>query len=125
VPADKGTILRVASESLALKYRVVFENFCKLSGKRFTRLHAGGGGIQNAFLAQATADALGIEVIAGPIEATSCGNIIVQMIATGNLPDLAAGRALVRRSFDFQVYQPRNSEQWQQAYERFKSIIAR
>lgn len=125
VPADKGTILRVASESLALKYRVVFENFCKLSGKRFTRLHAGGGGIQNAFLAQATADALGIEVIAGPIEATSCGNIIVQMIATGNLPDLAAGRGLVRRSFDFQVYQPRDSEQWQQAYERFKSIIAR
>ena len=125
VPTDKGTILRIASESLALKYRVVFENFCKLSGKRFSKLHAGGGGIQNAFLAQATADALGIEVTAGPIEATSCGNIIVQMIATGNLPDLAAGRALVRRSFEFQVYQPRNGDQWQAAYERFKSIIAR
>ncbi len=125
VPGDKGTILRVATESLALKYRVVFENFCKLSGKRFSRLHAGGGGIQNAFLAQATADALGVEVIAGPIEATSCGNIIVQMIATGNLPDLAAGRALLRRSFDFQTYQPRNGDQWQAAYERFESIIAR
>ena len=125
VPGDKGTILRVATESLALKYRVVFENFCKLSGKRFSRLHAGGGGIQNAFLAQATADALGVEVIAGPIEATSCGNIIVQMIATGNLPDLAAGRALLRRSFDFQTYQPRNGDQWQAAYERFKSVIVR
>ncbi len=125
VPQGKGEILRVASESLALKYRVVFENFCALSGKRFSRLHAGGGGIQNAFLAQATADALGIEVIAGPIEATSCGNIIVQMIATGHLPDLAAGRALVRRSFDFHIYQPRNGEEWRAAYERFKSIIAR
>jgi len=125
VPADKGTILRVASESLALKYRVVFENFCALSGKRFERLHAGGGGIQNAFIAQATADALGIEVIAGPIEATSCGNIVVQMIATGHLADLAAGRRLVRESFDFHCYQPHDREAWQTAYEKFKSVIAR
>lgn len=125
VPRDKGTILRVATESLALKYRVVFENFCALSGKRFERLHAGGGGIQNAFLAQATADALGIGVTAGPIEATSCGNIVVQMIATGHLPDLAAGRKLVRESFEFQTYAPRNREEWQVAYERFKAFIGR
>jgi rhamnulokinase len=125
VPRDKGTILRVATESLALKYRVVFENFCKLSGKRFERLHAGGGGIQNAFLAQATADALGIDVTAGPIEATSCGNIVVQMIATGHLPDLAAGRQLIRESFEFQNYAPRNGDEWQAAYERFKAFIGR
>ena len=125
MPHEKGTILRVASESLALKYRVVFENFCALAGKRFERLHAGGGGIQNAFLAQATADALGIEVIAGPIEATSCGNIVVQMIATGHLPDLAAGRTLVRESFDFQTYAPRNGEAWRAAYERFQPFIGR
>ncbi len=123
VPLDKGTILRIATESLALKYRVVFENFCALSGKRFERLHAGGGGIQNAFLAQATSDALGIEVVAGPIEATSCGNIVVQMMATGHLPDMAAGRALVRRSFDFQTYQPQNQEHWQAAYQRFKALM--
>jgi rhamnulokinase len=125
VPRDKGTILRVATESLALKYRVVFENFCALSGKRFERLHAGGGGIQNAFLAQATSDALGIDVIAGPIEATSCGNIVVQMIATGHLPDLAAGRHLIRESFEFQNYAPRNGGEWQAAYERFKAFIGR
>ncbi len=123
VPRDKGTILRVASESLALKYRVVYENFCKLAGKRFQRLHAGGGGIQNAFLAQATADALGIEVLAGPVEATSCGNIVVQMIATGHLPDLAAGRQLVRRSFGFETYRPHDPEKWQAAYERFAKLI--
>jgi rhamnulokinase len=125
VPRDKGTILRVATESLALKYRVVFENFCALSGKRFERLHAGGGGIQNAFLAQATADALGIEVVAGPIEATSCGNIVVQMMATGHLPDLAAGRHLIRESFEFQNYAPRHRDEWQAAYERFKAFIGR
>jgi sugar (pentulose or hexulose) kinase len=125
VPQDKGTILRVASESLALKYRVVFENFCALTGKQFERLHAGGGGIQNAFLAQATADALGIEVVAGPIEATSCGNIVVQMIATGYLPDIVAGRALVKDSFTFHNYQPRDTAKWQDAYERFKTFIGR
>ncbi|TAE72861.1 MAG: hypothetical protein EAZ84_13790 [Verrucomicrobia bacterium] len=124
VPQDKGSILRVASESLALKYRVVFERFCDLSGRRFTRLHAGGGGIQNAFLAQATADALGIEVVAGPVEATSCGNLVVQMIATGHVPDLAAGRRLIRDSFEFQTYTPRNPEQWQPAYLRFQQVIA-
>jgi sugar (pentulose or hexulose) kinase len=125
VPQDKGTILRVATESLALKYRLVFENFCALSGKRFERLHAGGGGIQNAFLAQATANALGIDVIAGPIEATSCGNIVVQMIATGHLPDLTAARHLIRESFEFQNYAPHNGGEWQAAYERFKAFIGR
>ena len=125
MPQDKGTILRVATESLALKYRVVFENFCALSGKRFERLHAGGGGIQNAFLAQATSNALGIDVIAGPIEATSCGNIVVQMIATGYLPDLAAARHLIRESFEFQNYAPHNGDEWQAAYERFKAFIGR
>ena len=124
VPEDKGTILRVASESLALKYRVVFENLCALSGKRFTRLHAGGGGIQNAFLAQATANALGIEVVAGPVEATSCGNLIVQMMATGHVADLAAGRRLIRDSFEFQTYQPRDGAAWDAAYGRFKTVIS-
>ena len=55
-----------------------------LTGRDFTRLHAGGGGIQNEALSRATANALGIEVVAGPVEATSCGNVIVQMIATGD-----------------------------------------
>ena len=125
VPRDKGTVLRVASESLALKYRTIYENFCRLSGRRFARLHAGGGGVQNAFLAQATADALGIEVIAGPIEATSCGNIVVQMIATGHLPDLAAGRQLVRNSFTFETYRPQDRERWQAAYAIFERFIGR
>jgi sugar (pentulose or hexulose) kinase len=124
VPSDKGTILRVATESLALKYRTVFERFCAFSGRRFERLHAGGGGTQNVFLAQATANALGIEVIAGPVEATSCGNVIVQMMATGHVADLAAGRRLIRDSFDFQTYTPRDAEDWRLAYERFTSLIS-
>lgn len=123
VPNKKGTILRVATESLALKSRVVYERLCTLAGQRFTRLHAGGGGIKNALLSQATADALGIEVIAGPVEATSCGNLITQMIGTGHLPDYQAGRDLIRKSFDFRTFTPNDTAAWDQAYARFTKVL--
>ena len=123
VPIKKGTILRVATESLALKYRFVYERLCSLAGRRFARLHAGGGGIKNELLSQATADALGIEVIAGPVEATSCGNLITQMIGTGHLPDYQAGRELIRKSFDFRSFTPNNTGAWELAYARFLSVL--
>jgi rhamnulokinase len=122
-PQKKGTVLRVATESLALKYRVVYERLCALTGKRFARLHAGGGGIKNTLLSQATADALGIEVIAGPVEATSCGNLITQMIGTGHLPDYQAGRELIRKSFDFRTFTPDNTRAWDEAYRRFQTVL--
>lgn len=123
VPQTPGEILRVATESLALKYRVVFESIQSLTGKSFTRLHAGGGGIQNEALCRATANALGIEVVAGPVEATSCGNVITQMIATGHVKDLDEGRELIRRSFDFRIYQPTDREEWDAAFARFKELL--
>jgi sugar (pentulose or hexulose) kinase len=123
VPEDPGQILRVANESLALKYRYVFQRIKDLTGENFTRLHAGGGGIQNELLSQATADALGIEVVAGPVEATSCGNVIMQMIATGHLPDMAAGRELIRSSFAFKTFKPQDTAAWDLAMERFTAIL--
>ena len=121
-PADKGAILRVATDSLAMKYRAVFENIKSLTGFDFQRLHAGGGGTKNEPLSRATANALGIEVVAGPVEATSCGNVILQMLATGHLTDLDAGRELIRRSFDFRIYQPQDTGKWDEAYARFRSL---
>jgi sugar (pentulose or hexulose) kinase len=123
IPADKGTILRVATDSLALKYREVFDHIKAFTGTTFDQLHAGGGGIQNEPLSQSTADALGIMVVAGPIEATSCGNVITQMIGTGHLENFEAGRELIRRSFDFKTYEPRQSADWNAAYERFKALV--
>jgi rhamnulokinase len=125
VPQDKGTILRVATESLALKYRMVFENIKSLTGRDFQRLHAGGGGIQNEALSRATANALGIEVVAGPVEATSCGNVITQMIGTAHLTDIQAGRELIRRSFDFRIFEPQDTAAWDAAYATFKNLLAR
>jgi rhamnulokinase len=123
VPADHGQVLRVASESLALKYRVVYDRVRKLTGRDFTRLHAGGGGIQNELLSQATANALGIEVVAGPVEATSCGNVIIQMVGTGHLPDIKTGRDLIRRSFEFRIFAPGDSAAWEAAFLRFKAVV--
>lgn len=122
VPREKGEVLRVATESLALKYRVVYDRLQQLTGRKFQRLHAGGGGIQNELLSQATANALGIEVIAGPVEATSCGNVITQMVGTGHLPDFIAGRDLIRRSFEFRSFTPQNSASWETAFQRFKTF---
>jgi len=122
-PVSKGEILRVATDSLALKYRTTFEKFCALTEKRFEKIHIGGGGIQNTQLMQATANALGIEVIAGPLEATSCGNVITQMIATGYIPDLATGRELIRNSFNPLIYQPQAGETWEKAYQQFIRIV--
>jgi len=123
VPQTPGAILRVATESLAMKYRTVFESIKSLTGREFNRLHAGGGGIQNEALSRATANALGIEVVAGPVEATSCGNVITQAIATGHLPDLKAGRELIRRSFDFRIYQPQDTAAWDAAYATFRKLL--
>ena len=123
VPRTKGAVLRVATDSLALKYRLVFDRLCVLSGKNFSQLHAGGGGIQNELLSQATSNALGIRVVAGPVEATSCGNVIMQMIGTGHLADIVAGRELIRQSFEFRSFEPADQEAWGSAYQKFKAVL--
>ncbi|TAG10546.1 MAG: rhamnulokinase [Verrucomicrobia bacterium] len=123
IPQTHGEILRVANDSLALKYRSVYDRICELTGFSFEQLNAGGGGIQNTLLSQATANALGIPVLAGPIEATSCGNIITQMLAMGHLDTLSDGRALIRESFEFQTFTPQDAEAWQRAYQQFRDTI--
>ncbi len=123
VPKDKGSILRVATDSLAFKYRFNYDHIVTLTGRKFQTLHIGGGGIQNQMLCQATANAIGIDVIAGPVEATSCGNVIVQMLATGDIDSLAAGRQLIRRSFEFKHYTPQDTECWNHAYQAFRKLV--
>ena len=127
VPEKKGTILRIASESIALKYRLTFDQLAELVkghlGKELGKVYMGGGGIQNQMLTQNAADAIGREVVAGPVEATSCGNLITQMVALGDLPDTAAGRKLILRSNDIKHYLPQDADEWAQQLEKFKSII--
>ncbi|MDC0087968.1 rhamnulokinase [Akkermansiaceae bacterium] len=123
VPETKGSILRIATESLALKYRQVVTSLRDVTGRDFAQLHAGGGGIQNQLLMQTAADALGIPVVAGPIEATSCGNIITQMVAVGELPDITAGRKLIEASVETDVFMPNGDASWDEHYETFIKLI--
>ncbi|MGJ8678425.1 MAG: rhamnulokinase [Akkermansiaceae bacterium] len=123
IPETKGSILRIATESLALKYRQVVTSLKEVTGREFAQLNAGGGGIQNQLLMQTAADALGIPVVAGPIEATSCGNIITQMVAVGELANINEGRKLIGASTETSVFMPRSSENWEEHYAKFITLI--
>ncbi|MFN8414548.1 MAG: FGGY-family carbohydrate kinase [Anaerolineales bacterium] len=94
VPQTKGQIIRIALESIALKYRYVLEHLEELSGKRLDPFHIIGGGTQNRLLNQFTANATQRTVIAGPIEATAIGNILMQAIGLKHLASLAEAREI-------------------------------
>jgi rhamnulokinase len=119
VPESVGANVRCALESLALEYRWVAERLDELTGQELTTIHIIGGGAQNALLNQFTADATARTVVAGPVEATALGNVLVQAIAGGHVSSLEEGRALIRRSFPIQVFEPRATEPWEAAYQRY------
>ncbi|OMD36429.1 rhamnulokinase [Paenibacillus odorifer] len=104
-PNTKAEIIRVILESLAQSYCRTIEEMEEITGKTITIIHMVGGGIQNELLCQLTADATGREVVAGPVEASGIGNIIVQLAALGKL-DVSEGKEFVAQSFTFKTYQP-------------------
>jgi len=122
VPEDKGAIVRCALESLAMEYRWVVEQIDHLTGKHHPVLHIIGGGTQNKLLNQFAASATGRTVIAGPVEATAIGNILVQAIAMGEISSLVEGRAIVRNSFEVETYEPQNTAAWDDAYARYLEL---
>ena len=93
-------------------------------GRKIKTIHIVGGGVQNELLSQMTADACGRTVIAGPVEATAAGNILVQAMATGDVKSLADARNIVRNSFDVKKYEPSGSKEWDAAYSRFRELVA-
>ncbi len=123
VPENKGAIIRCALESLALKYRWVLEKLEEMLGKKITTIHIVGGGSQNQLLCQFTADATQRQVLAGPVEATAIGNIIMQAIARGYIKSLEEGRELIGRSFEVKVYDPGFGLEWDSAYGRYLEIM--
>lgn len=123
VPESKGEILRLVAESVALKHRVRFDQLQQITGKNLARIHMGGGGIKNELLAQSIATSCRVPVHAGPIEATACGNIITQMVATGDLPDIATGRQLIRDSIPLKIFTPGDPEPWDKALARFEKLL--
>ena len=123
VPETKGQIIRVALESIALKYRLVLERLEELSGKHLDPLHIIGGGTKNKLLNQFTADSTGRTVITGPVEATAIGNILMQAIGMKHLSSLAEAREVVRVSFESEIYEPKQTAGWDEVYARLQKVM--
>ena len=119
-PTAPGQYARTILDSLALKYRLVIRDLEVVTGRRIAEIRVIGGGSKNRVLNQYTADATGRRVIAGPAEATAIGNIAVQLIATGRAASLAEARTIVDRSFQTEIFEPRNSDPWNRESARFQ-----
>lgn len=124
VPTEKGAIIRCILESLAMEYRWVAEQIDRLTGKHHPVIYIIGGGSKNDLLNQFTANATGRTVMAGLEEATTIGNILVQAIATGQIASLAEGRQIVRQSFPMRSFEPQETDAWDAAYQRYKTLKA-
>jgi rhamnulokinase len=124
-PTTPGGFIRTCLDSLALTYRRTIGGLEDLTGRKINVIHIVGGGTQNELLNQMTADACARPVIAGPVEATAAGNILVQAMAVGAVKSLADARAIVRQSFDVKRYEPKEAGKWDQAFERYMEIVAK
>jgi rhamnulokinase len=122
VPATPGAFIRCALESLALRYRACLDALRTVQPNPIHRIHIVGGGTQNQLLNQMTADACGVPVVAGPVEATAIGNLVIQARALGHIGSLAEARAIIRQSFPVEEYQPTGRAAWDAAYEKFQAL---
>jgi rhamnulokinase len=124
LPKTEGALVRCAYESLALKYRQVLGWLEELTGNRIEVIHIVGGGSQSVILNQFTADACQRPVVAGPVEATALGNLLVQVRASGQLASLAEMRDVIRKSSNVTTYEPGNAAAWEDASARFTALGA-
>lgn len=112
VPESTAAVMRTALESVAAAVRRTLEELDALVGRRVGRVHVVGGGVKNALLCQMIADATDRPVVAGPVEATAIGNLLVQLVARKGLVDLRQVRQVVRDSFELITYEPKAATQW-------------
>jgi rhamnulokinase len=122
VPCEPALVAKVILDSLALRFASVLRQIEALTGHPVPGIHVVGGGARNAYLNQAVADATNRPVVAGPVEATATGNVLVQAIACGALASLAEGRDLVRRTFQPRWFRPQRPEVWADAATRYLEI---
>lgn len=122
IPDTPGAVVRCVLESLALAYREVLDILLSLTGEIVEVVQIVGGGSQNKLLNQLTANAPGVPVIAGPVEATVLGNAAVQLMSTGALSSLAEARQVIKNSTFLEQYQPQAQVDWQEAYHRYQNL---
>lgn len=122
VPETPGAIVRCINESLAMRYAEVWGKLMAYTDDKPEVLHVVGGGCQDRLLNQFTANAIGVTVKAGPVEATGLGNILAQMLADGAISSLSEGRAIVAASVEVEDFEPVDDEVWALAREKFATI---
>jgi rhamnulokinase len=124
LPADRIAIARLILDSLALRYASVLRSIEALTNQKIIGVQIVGGGSQNAYLNQATANAAGVPVLAGPVEATVIGNVLVQAIASGRFASLAEARRHVAKNVRLREFVPVTSPAWDEASRRYEEIEA-
>lgn len=122
IPVTTGEYTRAILKSLALCYRRIIRQLKGWMPDIPDTLHIVGGGSQNALLNQMTADATGFRVIAGPVEAAAAGNIVAQLMATGEIASLDEGRKIIRASFNPHIYEPQATGVWDDLAARFEQL---
>ncbi|MHB0939144.1 MAG: rhamnulokinase [Armatimonadota bacterium] len=121
-PQAVSDVMRCLLESLAFTYRASVDRIEALKGITVPCLHIIGGGTQNRVLNQWTANALGRPVVTGPVEGTAMGNLLVQLMALGEIKDLAEARQVVRRSCAVETFEPQDAAAWQDAYAQYIQV---
>jgi rhamnulokinase len=117
-------VVRAVYDSLALYFAAKLGVFEKLLNTSYACLNVVGGGTKDGFLMELAASALDRQVVAGPVEATAAGNILVQAMAAGEVDSLAGVRQVIRNSFDVETYEPDLTTKaiWDEGYEKFKKL---
>jgi len=124
LPNSDPELIRIILKSIALKYKSIIDNLCDILGSPIKNIRIVGGGANNNLLNQMCADITGLEVNAGPIEATAAGNILGQLISIGTLPSLEAGHKIIERSFETINYYPNESDPIEFDYANFMNGLS-
>lgn len=122
VPEDIPQMTRIILESLAMEYRYVLERMEEILGFNIDVIHIVGGGSKNTLLSQFTSSATKKIVITGPSEATSVGNILIQILAKRMIKDLKQLREIIRNSFPLIIYRPENPNLWDENYDKYLKL---
>lgn len=121
-PETEGGIVRCINESLAMRYRQAADEVEGCTGRRYPVLHMIGGGVQSRLLCRLTADACGRKVMAGPVEATVMGNIVLQLLAGGHIQDIGEARRIIMASEQIACYEPQDREMWEAMYKKWEAV---
>ncbi len=121
-PDDPVRLTKILLDSLAFRYATTVQTLERLTGEPIAGIHIVGGGSMNDYLNQATANATRKPVTAGPVEASVCGNLLVQAVATGRIASAEEGRRLLASSLKLRRYEPRDHAAWAAAAERYLTV---